>query len=252
MNEDTLLLYYYEDGLSESERHEVRLALARDPALMASYARLCAELEDLGQLPEAAVTPDRVARWQAAIDSAARQEGVLDHASQEPRPAWWRLPTLGWGAALATALLLGVGIGAQWGASPTQPAQRAPLPDLVGSTGAPAPDGGAAFRRGLRVHFNESRAQLVDLDPSGNGERSRMVLELVQQNRLFEQAAEHRGVDDLARLLRAMEPLLLELAEPGLEEQEAGELRSQLEFELNVMLTRLSREASQGTDSIDT
>ncbi len=250
MNEETLLFYYYGDGLSEPERGEVRLALARDPALAADYARLCAELDGLGDLPTATVAPPGLAgRLHALVDDAA------DSAAGDARDSWWSSwSPFNWGVAVAAALVLGIAIGNQFAGPGALPdtGSRGPLPYLPGSAGVPAPDGGSAFTRGLMVHFDASRSQLAALDPQGNGERARMVLELVRQNRLFERAATRQGVDDLARLLRALEPVLLQLAEPGLAPQRAADLRAQLEFELNVVLTRLLRDASEEAGTTNT
>ena len=41
MNEDTLILYYYNDGLSKAERREVEAAIHSDPAVAARFDELC-------------------------------------------------------------------------------------------------------------------------------------------------------------------------------------------------------------------
>ena len=45
INEETLTLYYYDDGLGGSERRKIEAALQSDAELAASYANLCRELE---------------------------------------------------------------------------------------------------------------------------------------------------------------------------------------------------------------
>ncbi len=79
-----------------------------------------------------------------------------------------------------------------------------------------------------------------------------MVNQIINQNRLFERAAEQNDADDLARVLRAFEPVLVRLAEEDLSDAEAEALRAKLAFELNVMLTKLSRDASNVTDTEQT
>ena len=37
MNDDTLLLYYYDDGLSAKERRDVESAIAADSSIQARY-----------------------------------------------------------------------------------------------------------------------------------------------------------------------------------------------------------------------
>ena len=75
----------------------------------------------------------------------------------------------------------------------------------------------------------------------------RLILHIVDQNRLFEQAAVNNDSQDLARVLRAFEPILLQLAADDVTPQRAEYLRAQLAFELNVMLTKLARDASDQT-----
>ena len=50
MNEETLICYYYGDGLSDTERRTVESALATDAELATQYASLCRELDGLARL----------------------------------------------------------------------------------------------------------------------------------------------------------------------------------------------------------
>ena len=101
------------------------------------------------------------------------------------------------------------------------------------------------------MHFEESRNQLVGLSPDANGDRSLLIMGIIQQNRLFELAATRSDSQDLARVLRAFEPILLRLAADDISPEDAAALQSQLAFELNIVLTKLSRNLSKETDSID-
>jgi DNA-binding FadR family transcriptional regulator len=80
-------------------------------------------------------------------------------------------------------------------------------------------------------------------------DRSLLVLQIIQQNRLFEQAAERNDADGLARVLRAFEPILMKLAAADITPEEAAALREQLAFELKVMLTKLERDTSKEVTS---
>ena len=60
MNEDKLILYFYNDGLTEAERREVAAAIESDPALATQYAALCNELEQLAVEDDEQVGPIRV------------------------------------------------------------------------------------------------------------------------------------------------------------------------------------------------
>ena len=83
-------------------------------------------------------------------------------------------------------------------------------------------------------------------------DRMELVMQIINQNRLFERVAERNDADDLARVLRAFEPVLVRLAEEDLSDADAEALRAKLAFELNVMLTKLSRDSSNETDTAET
>jgi hypothetical protein len=51
-------------------------------------------------------------------------------------------------------------------------------------------------------------------------------------------------------VLRAFEPILLQLSEQDIAPEDAEALRAQLAFELQVMLTKLSRDASEVSQTI--
>ena len=74
INEDTLTLYYYDDGLSAAERRQVEDALKRDAALATRYQFLCAELQGW-QLADDGKMPDHLLHnFHDTIDRAARLE----------------------------------------------------------------------------------------------------------------------------------------------------------------------------------
>jgi hypothetical protein len=104
-----------------------------------------------------------------------------------------------------------------------------------------------AFTRGLTVHLRDSRDQLSAA--ATDSDRAQLVLQLIEQNRMFENAAEQNNAPQLARVLRAFEPILLRLAATDLAPEDAAALRAQLAFELNVMLTKLARDSSKETHS---
>ena len=109
-----------------------------------------------------------------------------------------------------------------------------------------------AFSRGLLVHFRDSREQLAGISPGMNGERQLLIQSIIDQNRLFERIAEQNDAGDLARVLRAFEPVLLRLAAEDISPEEAARLLAQLSFELGVVLTKLDRRVSNESDNIET
>jgi len=177
-------------------------------------------------------------QWRATIDQAAAMERGRE---TKPRPGWH--PTsFFWGMAVSAALAVGIAIG-------FLASNNAPDPDVptVVATNDGANAVPVAFTRGLQVHFRNSQKQLANL--AGEEDSTLLVLRLVEQNRLFETAAEQNNAPQLARVLRAFEPILLRLAATDIAPEDAEALRAQLSFELNVMLTKLAKESSDKTHS---
>lgn len=241
MNDDTLLLYYYDDGLSVAERREVERALAADPSLAARYRALAC---DLARLPDARTVPpsaDMVQRWHDSIARAAGQG-----AGEKPGHRFHSWSFL-LGAVAAAALAVGMGLGIFLAAD--RPA--APPPALAVTDGGTAAAGASpAFARELRLYLRQSERSLAMLSAEGNGERAALLMGLIEQNRLYARAARQSDAEDVARVLRAFELVLVELAAGDIAPAEAEALRAKLRFELNVMLTKLSRGSSDEPQSI--
>ena len=232
MNEDKLILYYYNDGLSEDERREVAAALEADPALAAQYEALCADMTALADADVADVPAHTVERWHAAISNAPG----ANSAARRHAPRAFNPMSFAWGAAAAAALVLAVMLVQE----PVQPPFE------------PAAATSTAFERGIEVHFRDTQYQLASLPVGSASDRAELVLQIISQNRLYQRAAEQNEADDLARVLRAFEPVLVRLAAEDLSDTDAEALRAKLAFELNVMLTKLSRDTSNETDTAQT
>jgi hypothetical protein len=180
-------------------------------------------------------------QWHDAIDNAA----ALERGRTRTPASSWHPASVFLGMAITAALALGVGIGyfvADEGSSEYVPGVQ--VADTRTSAGAVP----ASLSRGLQVHFRDSREQLLSLPDSAD--RTLLVLQIIEQNRLFESAATNSDSPRLARVLRALEPVLLQLAAEDLEPADAEALLSQLAFELNVVLTKLAAESSD--DSLTT
>ena len=111
----------------------------------------------------------------------------------------------------------------------------------------PQEDVPIALSRGLQVHFRDSRAQILSLDDTTD--RSDLVWRIVEDNRLFEAAATREDAPRVARVLRAIEPVLLRLAAEDLTDEELAALQAQIAFEMNVMLTKLARRSSDDSQT---
>lgn len=247
MNDEQLILYYYADGLSNAERRRIEAALAADPALQGRYDELRRELDGFGEAPlgaEVRVPEHLIARWHASIDRAAQLE-----RQAETRPARvLHLASFGWGAALTAALALGIGIGVYLSSRDDSDVSVAPLPAIVEVAPSAAPVD--AFTRGLQAHFRDSRQNIGGLPVEDTESRRMLILHIVQQNRLFAREATENQSPELARVLRAFEPILVRLADEDLAPEEAQRLQDQLVFELNVMLTKMKRTPSDLAESI--
>lgn len=238
IDDDTLTLYLYDDGLSARERSSVEAALKSDPLLAGRFGRLQDDLRQF-DLPTAVEMPaDMLQRLHDRVDSLT---GVPAPAAGRPG---FHPGSFFWGAALTAALVLGVFVGDLM--NDKSPDVVAPYTTDVGdayiTTGSP-------FVRGLRVHLKNSERGLNGLS-TGDADRSLLLMNILEQNRLFERAATENDAPDLARVLRAFELILVRLAAEDIAPEEADALRNKLLFELNVVLTKLSRESSIDSQTI--
>lgn len=243
-SDDILILYYYKDGLSEKQRSEVQAAMRQDVAMRARYEQLRADLDDLDGTEAVSPAPDAVARWHDSIDRAAR----VEHQRAITRSRAFLPPFFTWGAALAATLVVGIGIGNYLsGRGAIDP----PIGDYVTDNVEPVTHSASAtFARGLAVHLRERRQELANLPAEASPERTILVSQMIRQNRMFERAAAEKDSEDIARVLRALEPILVQLASADLSPAEARALQAQLAFELNVVLTKYGRTASDETGPI--
>jgi hypothetical protein len=244
MNDDTLILYYYRDGLTEAERRQVEAALETDASLRARYEELCKDLARLDAPAPMAVAADVTARWHDSIDRAARSER---QRSTSPHRGF-HFPSFAWGTGVAAVLVAGIVIGLYM--SGNQVSEPLIATDVTDAVFPDARSPSDAFARGLQVHLRESRKELAALPMDAHTERAVLIMQMIQQNRMFERAAEQNDSADLARVLRAFEFILVRLAADDITAEDAEALQSQLAFELDVMLTKLRRNASDVTGPI--
>ena len=182
-----------------------------------------------------------VQQWHDVIDDAA----AVERGREKKPELHWHPTSFFWGMAVTAALAIGVGIGffvSDGGGSLSEQE----IPQVAGNATQPyvIP---AAFTRGLQVHLRDSRQQLSSLDQSTDS--ILLVLKIIEQNRLFETVAEQNDAPKVARVLRAFEPILLQLAATDIAPEDAEALRAKLAFELSVMLTKLANESSDETHS---
>lgn len=244
MNDDKLTLYYYKDGLTKDERLDVTNALAADADLAARYQSLSESLSKMADATPAAIPADMMERFHATIDRTAKLESGRARTTSSPV----HLLSFFWGAAITAALAIGIGIGVWVGGADT--VETGVEPPLVADV---TPDNRAVpvvFQRSVHNYLRESERELANLPGEAEADRLMLIVRLIEQNRLFEKAATQNNSADLARVLRAFEPILVKLASDDVSPEEAEALRAKLSFELNVMLTKFSHVASDGQETL--
>ena len=241
INDETLTLYYYDDGLTSEERQAVAEALLADQALTERYAALCERLDGWRNPVNAEPPSHALQQWHDSIDRAAQLE-----AAAPRRPGSFHLLSFAWGGALVAAIALAIGLYLSGGPD-VAPTPDNPVADVAGQPATAVP---ASFTRGLQIHLRHSRAELAELTDETQADRYLLLLQIIQQNRVFERAADSNNAHDIARLLRAFEPILLRLASDEIAPADAEELRAQLTFELKALLTKLERGASEDKQTI--
>ena len=208
------------------------------------------EQQKLLQMAESeveALPADMLHRFHDTIDRAAK----LEEGRQPHRGSSFHVTSFFWGAAITAALALGVGIGVWIGGEEQAPATE--LPAMVDTSPEMSDDGATnvAFQRSVQNHFRQSEYDLSQMPIDNEADRMLLIMRIVEQNRWFEKAAVQNDSDDLARVLRAFEPILVRLAANDIDPEEAEALRSKLSFELNVMLTKLSVETSDKPETTE-
>ena len=240
MNDDKLTLYYYKDGLTGSERHEITNALAADAELAARYKALCDSLSQMKDEEPGGIPADMVHRFHDTIDRASNRERGAATAKSPPMHYW----SFFWGAAISAALAIGIGIGVWFsGTGDVDPVFNGSTIVDITPQSEVVP---VVFQRSIQNYLRQSEREISDLSTDAEADRLILILRLIEQNRLFEKAATQNNSPDLARVLRAFESILVKLASDDVAPEDAEALRAQLSFELNVMLTKLTRDTSDG------
>lgn len=223
IDDDELLLYRLGE---HPDPARIRAALAADPELAARERALAADLARLGEWTPPGPDAAQQARWLAAVAEAAEagvRAGSDSRAAATRQRVRRRRP---WALALAASLLLALSfqLGRQTATAPSPMQATAPV-------SAPA----AADTRSAWSHLAATRHALAELPTAAD--RAARVAALIAHNRLQVEAAERAGDAELARVLRAFEPVLQQLAQTA-PEADAG-VRAQLDFEARTLQTKL-------------
>lgn len=243
INEQQLILYYYDDGLSPQEQQVITEALQTNAVLATRYQELSAGLDDLQDETPVAAPAHLKPQWHELIGREAQLQRQHDgqSSSGSRRPQHW----LGWAAGLATMLVFGMAIGI-W-------MQPATTTLDAGDTGLvqvmpelQSPEGGTgAFTRAVQFYLDGQQTELAGMGDRQAETNQLILLQIIAQNRLIERAAVANQAPELARLMRAFEPVLLKLADPATSPEQAAALQRQLAFELQAVLTKLQQAPSK-------
>ena len=224
INDDDLILYHYDDGLTPERRDVIAAALVVSPEMRARYACLRATLATADRIVPAAPDAGFEQRvWQSlearmASDAASApspvlpafpRRGTAGSRQQRPRSRW----RTGLAAAASVVLILGAGFFAGRNSLP-----EAPVSPPVAAHSAETQLAARVLDAYVAAHLRETEGVLLtalnsDSDDlaAGNAE---LAAALVESNRLYASAARNAGNTRLAEFLRQMEPVLIELANP--------------------------------------
>jgi len=231
ITDDELLLYYYRDGLDAAERVRIGAALSEQPELARRLHALVARLDAAAAQPEVPVPEHTMQRWRHALEQATESR-----AAPVRRP---RFTQLRWQAAAAAVLVVALAVALQiMRPESSKTAINVPPPIKQAAGGEDA----SAYENGLKVHLASTERQLAGLGDASPEDRARLIETIIGQNRMYALAAERAREPQLARVLRAFNPILEDLAD-GRSDASAADI-AQLSFELRVMQARLSAGAT--------
>ena len=240
ISDNDLLLYYYRDGLDAVERERIATALSEQPELAARLHRLVARLDAAAMTPDVPVPEHVHQRWQAALSQAAAGSTVASEKPQRQDHSKFRWSFV---AAAAAGVLLVVSLTLNLQTSRDGIVDSSSPTTIASAT----TDDSSAYERGLRLHLASTEVQLSTLDDASGEERARLIETIIAQNRLYAIAAERADEPQLARVLRAFNPVLERLAVDR--NNEASDEVAQLTFEMNVMQARLAAARSNKSDA---
>jgi hypothetical protein len=235
ISDDDLILYHYRDGLDDAQRARIGAALAEQPELAQRLQKLVNRLDAVAAIPEVPVPSEIMQRWKAALNEAA--QGKTEAPAQTP--ARRSFTDARWFAAAAAVLVAIVAL-----LQLRQP--TTPVEQVAVTTEPASPNNSSAYERGLKSHLANTELQLASLSTATPEERARLVETIIDQNRIYAQAAERAGEPQLARVLRAFTPILESLQQG---DADASESVDQLAFELRVMQGRLGAAPASVTQS---
>ncbi len=236
LTDDDLTQHFWGE-LPKAEAEQIAASLRSDPELARRYQRLCQQLQALRDaLPDAELSAVAITRAKLRLHRHIERER---RAESLARTSWW-WPALA-GAAASLMVVLTFWPPATNSPIASTPIATAPIVQIQPSNNSP--EANNAMLRAVRVQLAQSQQALLDL-PADKTQQQVLLADIVMQNRSFAKRAQLQGQNDVARLLRAIEPVLASLASEPSPEQRAA-LLAQWEFETQVLQTKLQVQASK-------
>jgi hypothetical protein len=231
ITDDDLLLYQYQDGLTDAERARIADALKNDASLVDRLKKLTADTGKFADKTDVPAPAAAMHRWKTDLDRAARVE------TKSPRKSWqWSGGLAAAGAALGLVLLVSsIGVNVLPTGGGENSGSGTPIRPSI-----EAVDDSARYERSLQWHLAQTESQLAALKNADGEERNRVIDKVIVQNRLFAIAADRANEDRSARVLRSFTPLLEAIADRNTSPAEVAGGIAQLNFELKVMQARLA------------
>jgi hypothetical protein len=245
LSDAQLLAYLEPDLLPADARQAIAKQLHTDATLRTRVQRLHAQLHQFraeltADAPAVPLNPHAMQRWQQALRNERLHETQIAARTRFTFAALACAAVCVW---LVPALIRDGSLynGAPSPAVAAQPASPDASPDASTNAGA------VAFASYARVASSQIKAQQIS---------STEVEALIAQHQLLERLAQRNGRDDVARLLRGMQPLLQDLLAAPLVEPESTDvaryaeraaLIAQLEFEYACLLTKTQRRTSNSS-----
>ncbi len=231
LTDEQLLARYWQLDLSAEEIRQIDALIASDASVLARWRAIQCDLALLKPQSDVNIAPATLKRLQQQLRLHA-QSGLA-------KPQWPKFAATS--AAGAAAVLL-------WMSLP-----RTPMQNIGGTTDiaivSPVPAGQSSKElnrvslRAVSLHLMEAQAMLARTDYQQTEQRE-LLADVLAQNQSFQQRAAQQGQADLARVLAALQPVLIELAKADQAELRGG-LIEQFEFESHALLTKLQQRSSQ-------
>jgi anti-sigma factor RsiW len=224
VTEELLLARFWQLDLSADQMRQVDALIAADPHLLARWERLRADMTALKPVAVPAIPFDMLRRL--------RQQLKLRAEHIQPKPQWPRFVAAF--AAGAAAVLF-------WVHTSTAPTGNAPVAIEVAAQIPPAQND--LSLPAVRVHLTEAQ-DLLRVYDQADGDQQKLLADVIAQNQSYQFRATQRGQSDLARVLGALQPVLIALQQADQTDARRG-LIEQFEFESQALLTKLQARASQ-------